>query len=393
MRGDDTLGHGSSRHLDAETAADACVREALGGRVADPADLVLVFPTIEYDPHRFFAAADRAAGAAQVVGCTSYRGFTSDRSLARGAVAVHVPAAGLTFGVASADDISRDLYTAARTAAAAARDRSGDDAGHAVLMMLSDGLAGDQRAVVRGSYSVTGATVPLIGGTAGEDVSMVATYQYAEGRVTRNGLIAVWINSPWPLGIGVAHGWHPIGDPMIVTRAEHNIIHELDGRPAVQVYATQLGAELPFGSLADHDGEPLARIALGHPLGLADASGRFDGRHILGRTPAGGLVMFGHISEHSVMQVMAGNHRDLLAAATRSGEQAAAGLTGPSRGALVFSCAGRAKPLGEHVAEEAVAVRAGLGGAPIGGFFTYGEFARVTGSTGFHNATVVTLAL
>src|SRR5688572_12194950 len=62
-------------------------------------------------------------------------------------------------------------------------------------------------------------------------------------------------------------------------------------------------------------------------------------------------------------------------------------------GALVFSCTGRIAPLGAHREFEAAAVTGSLGGAKVAGFFTYGEFARVTGSTGFHNATVVVLAV
>ncbi|KUL39657.1 FIST signal transduction protein [Actinoplanes awajinensis] len=392
MHGSDQLGHGSSQAADAE-AATACVQEALGGRTPTAADLVLVFPTIDYDPHQFFAAAQRAAGDAQVVGCTSFRSFTSTANLQRGAVAVHLPAGGLSFGIALHDEIGRDVLGAAQAVTAVARDRAGPDAGHPVLLMLSDGFAGDQRAVVRGAYTVAGATVPIIGGAAAENLSMTQTFQYAEGRVATNGLIAVWINSPRPLGIGVEHGWHAIGDPMIVTRAKRNIIHELDGRPAVEMYLSQRGTDLPPGVREGLWDRPFARAALGHPLGLADALGRFAGRHILDRTPDGGLAMFGHVTEQSVVQVMAGDHGDLLDAAARSGADAAAQLGRPARGALVFSCAGRVHPLGEHIEAEAVAVQAGTGGAPIAGFFTYGEFARVTGSTGFHNATVVTLAL
>jgi small ligand-binding sensory domain FIST len=62
-------------------------------------------------------------------------------------------------------------------------------------------------------------------------------------------------------------------------------------------------------------------------------------------------------------------------------------------GALVFSCTGRVAPLGQHLRDEASAISSSIGGSPMAGFFTYGEFARLTGSTGFHNATVVALAL
>jgi hypothetical protein len=387
-----SVGQGSSTQADPEAAARECVTAALGGRTPDPADLVIVHATAEYEPLRFFETVAEAAAPAQVVGCTAFAGFTAAANVTCGAVALYVPAAELTFGVATADSVSADLRGAARRVTELARERAGGDGENSVLMVLSDGLAGDQREVVRGSYAVTGATVPLVGGAASEDLSMQATYQFADGKLMSNSLIAIWINSPHPLGIGVAHGWHPIGDPVTVTRAEANIIHELDGLPAVDVYLEQRGGDVSAGDPGDGTGPTFARLTFDHPLGLANAAGTFDGRHILGRTAEGALVMFGHVSEQSVVQVLAGNQRELLAAAGSAATTAVQRLGGTPRGALVFSCAGRVAPLGDAVREEAAAVAGPLGSAPFAGFFTYGEFARVTGSTGFHNATVVVLA-
>jgi hypothetical protein len=387
-----SVGQGSSTQTDPEAAARECVTAALAGRTPEPADLVIVHATAEYDPLRFFETVAEAAAPAQVVGCTAFAGFTSAVNVTVGAVALYVPAAELTFGVATADSVSADLRGAARRVTELARERAGGDGENSVLMMLTDGLAGDLREVVRGSYAVTGATVPLVGGAASEDLSMKATYQFADGKLMSNSLIAIWINSPHPLGIGVAHGWHPIGDPVTVTRAEANIIHELDGRPAVDVYLEQRGGDVSVAEPGDTTGPTFARLTFDHPLGLANAAGTFDGRHILGRTQEGALVMFGHVSEQSVVQVLAGNRRELVEAAGSAAATAVQRLGGTPRGALVFSCAGRVMPLGEDLAEEAGAIRGPLGKAPFAGFFTYGEFARVTGSTGFHNATVVVLA-
>lgn len=388
-----SAGQGSSTHADPVAAARECVTAALGGHVPEPGDLLIAHLTVGYDPQLFFEAAAAAAAPAQVVGCTAFAAFTGATMVSTGAVAFHLPAAELTFGVAAADSVSSDLRGAARRVTELARERAGGDGEHSVLMMLSDGLAGDLREVVRGSYAVTGATVPLVGGAASEDLTMGVTHQFAEGKLMTNSLIAIWINSPHPLGIGVDHGWHPIGDPMTVTRAEGNIIHELDGRPAVDAYLGQRGDALAADEPVDGEGPTFARLTFDHPLGLANAAGAFDGRHILGRTPEGALIMFGHVSEQSMVQVLAGNQRDLLDAAGSAAASAAQRLGAPPRGALVFSCAGRIPPLGDSVALESVAIRERLGAVPFAGFFTYGEYARVTGSTGFHNATVVVLAV
>ena len=62
--------------------------------------------------------------------------------------------------------------------------------------------------------------------------------------------------------------------------------------------------------------------------------------------------------------------------------------------ALVFSCCTRVPLLGARIAEEIEAILGALGdGVPAGGFYTVGEFARVTGSAGIHNSSVAVLAL
>lgn len=49
--------------------------------------------------------------------------------------------------------------------------------------------------------------------------------------------------------------------------------------------------------------------------------------------------------------------------------------------------------LGDGVVDEVAAISACAGNAPIAGFYTYGEIARTTGITGFHNQTLVVLAV
>jgi len=389
----DRLGVGDSVAEEAISAArEACVA-ALNGRTPEARDLMLLFPTVEYDPRVFYQAACEVAAPAHVAGCSSFSSFTKANQVRRGTVAAFIPAGAMSFGVASVDGVGRDIYGAAKDVTQLAFDRAGGEGEHSAVLMFSDGLAGDQREVVRGSYAVTGAAVPLVGGAAGENEQLFTTYQYGDGEVMTNGLVAIWINSPTPLGVGVRHGWHPIGEPMIVTRARGNVVYELDGRPAVEAYLAQRANEPLSANLHGFGDATFTASISDEPLGLANVSGRFDVRHILTRTPEDGLVMFGHINEQSVVQVMSGDRRDLVDAAALAGSDAVAQLEGAPRGALMFSCTGRIRPLGSELATEAMAVARSMGDCPLAGFFTYGEFARATGSTGFHNATVAVLAL
>jgi hypothetical protein len=387
------IGVGHSRASDPLAAAREAGVMALAGRTPDADDLMVLFPTVEYDPAVFFSAARKIVAPAHVVGCSSFTSFTNTTLVRRGTVAAFIPANGLSFGVAGVDGVGRDIYRAAREVTELALERAGGEDEYGALMVFSDGLAGDQREVVRGCYEVAGATVALVGGAAGENQQALITYQCADDEVMTNGLVAVWINADHPLGVAVDNGWHPIGDPMIVTRAKRNLVYELDGMPAVQAYLAQREEDPLDQNLYGEGQVSFSASTLDEPLGVANASGRFDVRHILRRTRDDALELFGHVNEQSVVQVMTGDRQDLLQAAEQAGAEAIEQLVEPPRGVLVFSCTGRVAALGPHLEDESAVISHAIGGRPLAGFFTYGEFARVTGSTGFHNATVVVLAL
>src|SRR5215510_14725456 len=160
------IGVGHSRASDPVAAAhDACAM-ALAGRTPHAGDLMILFPTVEYDPALFFSTARKIVAPAHVIGCSSCTTFTNTTLVRRGTVSAFIPAGNLSFRVAGVDSVGRDIYRAARDVAQLALERAGGEGAHAALMVFSDGLAGDQREVVRGCYEVAGATVPLVGGAA-----------------------------------------------------------------------------------------------------------------------------------------------------------------------------------------------------------------------------------
>src|SRR5918992_5994918 len=114
--------------------------------------------------------------------------------------------------------------------------RDVEDRPHRVLLLLTDGLAGDQQEIVRGAYGVVGAGVPLVGGCAGDDLKMKKTFQLHGNEVLEGSVVAAAIASDAPLGVGVRHGWRRVGEPMLVTSSSGNRVYTLDDRPALDVY-------------------------------------------------------------------------------------------------------------------------------------------------------------
>jgi hypothetical protein len=297
---------------------------------------------------------------------------------------------GFAVETAFATDASRDLRAAGAQVARCVPTRA--DLPHKVLLLLSDGLAGDQQEVVRGAYGVLGAGVPLVGGCAGDDLKMTRTLQFHGDRVLTDSVVAAGIASEAPLGIGVRHGWRRVGDPMLVTGSSGNRVYTLDDRPALDVYLERLGADEPDGS----DQEGLARLALTHPLGLSRPGGEEQVRFIGGGDVAErSLSCIAEVPQGALVWIMEGDERSVLEATEAAAGDSLAALDGQSPlGMIAFDCIARRGVLGnEGIRSEIGRLATIASGAPVAGFYTYGEIARTHGPRGFHNQTLVVLSV
>lgn len=381
-------GVGHSRVPESEAAGREAVRMALAGYVPTAEDLVILFTSADYDVEALYCAAAAEAAPAGVFGCTSTGGFTHAEQVPSGCVAALLAADESSFGVCHIECDKDDVAGSARRAAQGARDRGGDRHPNSVLLLLTDGLTPDQREIARGAYEVTSAMIPFVGGAAGDSLTWDRTHTFGDGRVLTNGIVAVWINSVRPMGVSVDHGWRPAGKPMLVTRAEGTVVHELDGTPALEAYLADQGE-----AIEPEDPEFFWKV-MKNPVGLPNARGRYDVRQLHAFLPEGGGINFNTgVSEQSILQVMSTDDEALIEGARRAAQEAVGHLTGKARLALVFSCGSRVPLLGDRVRDEVVAISSALDGVPVCGFFTYGEFARSTGSSGVHNSSVAVLAL
>ncbi|MEU4242412.1 FIST N-terminal domain-containing protein [Actinoplanes sp. NPDC026619] len=372
----------------AEAGAQAC-RAALEGR---PATLLIVFASMSHATEEMAAAVHAAAGGdVLMIGCSTSGEYTAD-GRGRGVVVNAIGGPGFAASVRAVPYDSMDLYTAGASAASCLDDI---DAEHRAVLLLGDGRSTDQQEMVRGAYSVAGAQVPLIGGCAGDDMQQTGTRHFfssgTEVLVLPDAVLGAALGSTSPLGIGVAHGWHRKGEPMAVTSSEGGKIFELDGEPALDVYARLTGC--PPEVIADPGA--FLQFAAVRPLGLARRTGEDiriifaadqDDRSISGLadTPEGGLVWF--------MEADPGAITD-AASAAGSAAVAAVGDADPL-GVLVFDCCVRTLALGPDGTDLATQ-RLGdtLKPIPYGGFYSNGEIARTPGAKGMHHLTVVALAV
>jgi hypothetical protein len=381
------VGVGRSGVADPEAAAVEAVLGSCAGR--KPALLVL-FASEAMDLPALVARARAEAGDAELIGCSTAGEIATDGPGDAGVVAVAFGGDGFTIATTAVSGIAADARQTGAEAAACLAEVA--DAPHRILLLLTDGLAGDQQEIVRGAYSVAGAGVPLVGGCAGDDLRMSATHQFHDGQVLQDSVVAAAIGSDAPLGIGVRHGWRAVGEGMLVTSSGSNRVLELDGRPALDVYCEVL--DVPEEARAD--AEAFTRFALTHPLGMSRRASEEQVRFIAAADfEQRSLLTIAEVPQGGVVWLMEGDGDSVLAATDGACADALAGLGGSEPKALVvFDCIARRGVLGEDgIGEEVQRVARHAGGAPVAGFYTYGEIARTQGVSGFHNQTLVVLAI
>jgi hypothetical protein len=369
-----------SRRAGAYAAARALV-------ATDPV-LLIVYCSGPAEPAEVLAGVAGVAAGVPVIGCSAEALLAPDGP-GGGVVVTALGGAGLSVttsvesGVA---DRQRDAGSAvARGAAPPARP-------HQALLLLTNGDASSQEAILAGAYAVVGAGLPIVGGTASPYPTSTRTFTLYGREVLADAVVAAGIGSDGPLGIGIRHGFHRVGEPMIVTASTGGLVRTLDDDPALATYLRRLRAPVE----AYTDSVAFEDFAAGHPLGvrrrtsleLRDVS---YGDYLRD----GFLYSSGGIPEGGMVWLMSGDAESNLVAGEEAGREAVAALKGVEPiGLLAFDCSSRATLLGEAgMRAEVGRLTAAVGGAPVAGYYTWGEIARVRGVFGYHNQTMVTLAL
>ncbi|MBA2689049.1 MAG: FIST C-terminal domain-containing protein [Gemmatimonadaceae bacterium] len=264
-----------------------------------------------------------------------------------------------------------------------ARELSSNDLVH--VFVLAEGLKINGSDLVAGLRHGLPANVAVTGGLAADGALFEKTCVYCDGEREGGAVVAVgFYGDRLRIGYGSMGGWDTFGPERLVTRAEGNVLYELDGSSALELYKQYLGshaADLPASGLR-------------FPLSLRGESGdRGIVRTILGiDEAAGSLVFAGDIPQGVYARLMKANVDRLIDGASEAATSCRVPLASsvPSLGILI-SCVGRKLVLKQRAEEEVESVRAVLGDeAVLSGFYSYGEIAPFASSTKceLHNQTM-----
>lgn len=254
------------------------------------------------------------------------------------------------------------------------------------ILVFGPGVQINGSALVDGITSVVGTGLPITGGLAGDGGAFKQTFTLGPDGVSDNTVVAVGLcGDALSFGHGSFGGWEPFGPARKVTRCNGNVLFELDGEPALDVYKRYLGdhaKDLPSSGLLF----PFAMLGDDHSaMGLI--------RTILGIDEStGSLTLAGEITLNGYLKLMHAS-TDKLVNGAEAAAEAAAEMQGSSSDnlAILVSCVGRKLVMGSRVDEEVEAVGDVFGSKSVlTGFYSYGEISPFTpgSSCKLHNQTM-----
>ena len=252
------------------------------------------------------------------------------------------------------------------------------------VLVLSDGLLVNGSELVRGLRENLPTGVAVTGGMAGDGTEFQQTLVCADTSPCEGVIAALgFYGEHLKVGYGSLGGWDSFGPERLITRSKGNVLYELDGHSALELYKRYLG---------ENNASPAE--ALRFPLTLRTGEGEFGPVRSVGSVNEDeqSMTFFGDMPEGGHVRLMKANF-DRLVDGAASAAQASYEMLGSKEPdlALLVSCIGRKLVLKQRTEEEVESVRDVLGkDTVLAGFYSYGEICPYGAITGceLHNQTM-----
>ncbi|MCX5714683.1 MAG: FIST C-terminal domain-containing protein, partial [Candidatus Omnitrophica bacterium] len=262
-------------------------------------------------------------------------------------------------------------------------------------LILSDMAQKENTRLISGLQERLGLSFPLVGANLLDTSGPLGLSIYFERYPLKDAAVAILVGGKVSFGMGVRHGWRPLGKPRLITKSENNVVYEIDEASATNLYEEYFNCNLARLK------KELKRIAIFYPIGiLIKEANEYILRSVLSMEDNGSLVFNGNIPEGSTIRLMIATKESCLEATRYAALEANNYLGGRNaKLVLVFNSFSRYKLLGEESEKEIGILKEQFGiYTPIIGLLSYGEQAPLEsidyrGKASFLNHGIVILAI
>ncbi len=252
------------------------------------------------------------------------------------------------------------------------------------VFILCDGLNVNGTRLTKGISKIFEDKVIVTGGLAGDGEKFHKTWLIVDDKAQTNYITCVgFYGDDINIAYGSQGGWKEFGKERITTKAHNNILYELDGEPALEVYKRYLGDEA----------NDLPASGLLYPLEIIEENSKdIKVRAILSideKTQSIGFAA--DIPQNTKVKFMRASFNQLIDGAKRSAHDISFDdYKGQDAVNIAVSCAGRRIVLGQKTEDELEAVFDNFGqNVKQIGFYSYGEISPLSnGICDFQNQTM-----
>ncbi len=282
--------------------------------------------------------------------------------------------------------IGYEAFQNPRAAAKQAIEQAQSKSSQEMSLGLSfiDGLHLGSSKIVKAIEQELAGKIPVFGGVTADSLKFEQTYQFYQEEVCTDVITMLIFSGKLLFSAGIGNGWNSLSKPKKVTKAENNILHEIDGKPALEFYQYYLNdsspsLKYPLAVFEDNSDKFYLRVPNTHDSQLNS------------------VQFFGDIPQGATVQIMETDAQGILNSSQTSIADALKNYPGNKpEAAIIFSCTTRSSVLGIAAEEEYKGISSYLDSDfPSIGFYTYGEIAPLQkdGAICLHNETAIALIL
>ena len=252
------------------------------------------------------------------------------------------------------------------------------------LFIISDGTKINGSEIVNGLNLNNAKHIPITGGLAGDAAKFNKTVVGLNEAASEGNVVAIgFYGATLKIGHSSLGGWDEFGKERIITKSDKNVLYEIDGAVALDLYKEYLG---PYA-------DELPSSALLFPLSIRlENSDRNLVRTILSVNESEKSMTFaGNLPEGSKVRFMKANFEKLISASATAAVNSFDKSKQSPDLAILISCVGRKLILQERTEDELIAAKKIFGNQTcITGFYSYGEISPLNPLTNceLHNQTM-----
>jgi hypothetical protein len=374
------VGVGFSQNVDAKEAAKEAAAKAKNQLGYDRIDLAIVFNTIHYSPGEFLPVLNDRLQRTRLVGCSTAGLITAQRPLLRGLGLIVLASDNIRFEAGCVNHLHlQDPIVAGKTLFKNALSDFGIEQ-RKIFICLADGLLNNLTDILTGVNAQDEGKVIITGAGASDNFLFSQTQQHYREKSYHNSAVGLFFGGKMLLGVSSQHGFKPLGQPHLITRAEGPIIRSIDGKKPFALYRQYF--EAAAETMRTEHLDPMKVL---YPLGirLTTKNGTLL-RNVLRVLDDESILCQDKIPEGAEVHLMIANQDSHLAAAAQAATAVREQLANKKpRLLLIFESLLRYRILRRAAGQVTGIIQNILGqDIPLLGMYSWGEFVTAKGITG-----------